>query len=157
MVAAVFGQGLSHRVSVYVPSTVDVNESLSKRTAELYACRVQRQMARRFGGSTAIAASGGWFSESGYFVTEQVTIVYAFSENLATGDLVEVKSVDGQTLAHVQIVSIMMVEPGRLGEGDFRDLGYPSRQAYMADWGEVMGDRVWIYRISYLSESELPS
>ncbi len=91
MVDRVFGQGFHHRVAVYVPGTTAVREALTKETAERYVLRVQRSMAKRFGGATAFSASGGWVSQSGYLVTEQVTIVYSFSESLSTGDLIFIK------------------------------------------------------------------
>lgn len=91
-VAEVFGSGLTHKVSVYVPSTVDVNQSLNESAAKEIIHRVQREMSNLFGGATAITTEGAWVSQSGELVTEQVTVVYSFADVLASDVLVQIKT-----------------------------------------------------------------
>lgn len=66
---------LSSKVSIYVPSTVNVNEATdnTKQVREVMA-----KMSQMFGGATASEAVGGWMSQSAGLVLERVTIVYAF-------------------------------------------------------------------------------
>lgn len=47
----------------------------------------------------------------------------------------------------VQILDIRLVEPARLTEADFQALGYANRADYMADWGDILGDKIWLMRI----------
>lgn len=78
----VFKYDLDCKVSVYVPSTVDVNKPVDN-TAKVV--EIIKQLSTMFGGATASNAFGGWVAENGEVVTEKVTIVYAFcsSEQLA--------------------------------------------------------------------------
>ena len=65
----------SHSFRVYIPSTVDVNNSVNN-SAAVAGCL--SFLSSRFGGATAIDASGAWVSESAGLVLEKVTICYAF-------------------------------------------------------------------------------
>jgi len=47
----------------------------------------------------------------------------------------------------VQILSIRAVDPRRLSPETFTQLGYIDYDDYMADWGRVFGDRVWLMAI----------
>lgn len=69
---------LDSKVSIYVPSTNDVNvpcdnSEIVKRTIG--------ELSDLFGGATATAAVGGWKSENGETVLEHVTIVYSFCKS----------------------------------------------------------------------------
>lgn len=70
-----FKFNLNSKVSVYVPSTINVNESTDNTE---YVKRVITELASMFGGATASKAVGGWVSASGETIIEDVTIVYAF-------------------------------------------------------------------------------
>jgi len=65
----------SHSFRIYVPSTVDVNKSVDN-TAAVAGCL--SFLSSRFGGATALNASGAWVSESLGLVRENITICYAF-------------------------------------------------------------------------------
>ena len=66
---------LDCKVSIYVPSTVNVNESVDN-TAQVK--NTITELAKMFGGATASKAVGGWVCASGETVLEEVTIVYSF-------------------------------------------------------------------------------
>lgn len=73
---------LDCKVAIYVPSTINVNET-TDNTA--YVKQTIKQLSMWFGGATASKAIGGWVSASGEVVVEDVTIVYSYcnSEKLA--------------------------------------------------------------------------
>lgn len=66
---------LDCKVSIYVPSTVNVNEKVDNSEQVK---RTITELANMFGGATASKAVGGWVCESGETVLEEVTIVYSF-------------------------------------------------------------------------------
>ncbi len=66
---------LDCKVSIYVPSTVNVNEQ-TDNSAQVK--RTITELAQMFGGATASKAVGGWVCGSGETVLEEVTIVYSF-------------------------------------------------------------------------------
>ena len=66
---------LDSKVSVYVPSTVNVSEQTDNSEQVK---NVIRELSQLFGGATATQAVGGWVSESGETILERVTIVYSF-------------------------------------------------------------------------------
>ena len=72
---------LDCKVSVYVPSTVDVNKEVDNKEQVK---QVITELSQMFGGATATEAVGGWVCDSGETVIEKGTIVYSFcnSESL---------------------------------------------------------------------------
>lgn len=66
---------LDCKVSIYVPSTNNVNEQ-TDNTEQVK--QVIRELAVMFGGATASEAVGGWVCANGETVLEKVTIVYSF-------------------------------------------------------------------------------
>lgn len=73
-----FKYDLDSKVSIYVPSTVNVNDPTDNKRQVL---DIIRKLSTMFGGATASDAVGGWVSESGETVVEHVTIVYAFCKS----------------------------------------------------------------------------
>lgn len=69
---------LDSKVAVYVPSTVNVNESCD---SSAMVRRVLSKLSELFGGATATKAIGGWMSLEAGLVTEEVTIVYSFCKS----------------------------------------------------------------------------
>ena len=65
---------LNCEIAIFVPSTVNVDESIDNSE---YVKKTLAKLSSIFGGATAQSAFGGWVSESGNLVTEKVTIVYA--------------------------------------------------------------------------------
>lgn len=82
MKTQLFSFDLNSKVAIYVPSTMNVNETCDNTE---YVKNTIKQLSTWFGGATATPAIGGWVSASGEVVVEDVTIVYSYcnSENLA--------------------------------------------------------------------------
>lgn len=72
---------LDCKVSIYVPSTVEVNKEVDNKEQVK---RVITELSQMFGGATATEAVGGWVCDNGQTILEKVTIVYSFcnSESL---------------------------------------------------------------------------
>ena len=66
---------LDSKVSIYVPSTQNVNVPIDNSEQVR---SVITELSRLFGGATATQAVGGWVSDSGETILEKVTIVYSF-------------------------------------------------------------------------------
>lgn len=66
---------LNAKVAIYVPGTTDVNVPTDNKG---FVNKVMTKFSEWFGGSTSTPAVGGWVSNSGALVVENVTIVYAF-------------------------------------------------------------------------------
>lgn len=76
---------LSHKVTVYVPSTMDINKEIDN--AE-YVDEVATLLSSLFGGATSSQAIGYWNSPTAGLVKEKTVIVFAFAESLEKIDLV---------------------------------------------------------------------
>lgn len=70
-----FNFDLDCKISIYVPSTVDVNKPIEN---EGFVREILGKLSDMFGGATASAAIGGWRCANGSVVVEDVTIVYSF-------------------------------------------------------------------------------
>lgn len=66
---------LNCKFSVYVPSTVNVNE---KTDNSQYVKKVLHDLSAWFGGATSTPAKGAWNCADGSTVLEDVTICYAY-------------------------------------------------------------------------------
>ena len=66
---------LNSKVAIYVPSTMNVNETCDNTE---YVKNTIKQLSTWFCGATATPAIGGWVSAAGEVVMENVSIVYAF-------------------------------------------------------------------------------
>ena len=92
MYGEVFGQGLSERVAVYVPSTFGVADKADSALVQNWIIATHRFLAGQFGGATSQLALGSWVADSGLLVTEDVTIVYAYAARLTRADLGAIKT-----------------------------------------------------------------
>lgn len=63
------------------------------------------------------------------------------------GDTVQINPLLEGKPIQVQILSIRAVEPKKLTAASWVQLGYIDYEDYMADWGEVFGERVWLMAI----------
>lgn len=77
----IFGQGYSHKVSVYVPSTQNVNLRLSADAHKNVLDTTLRFMSELYGGATAVEARGAWVSSDGMLVIETVTVVTSYTDS----------------------------------------------------------------------------
>jgi hypothetical protein len=111
-------------------------------------------------GKTAIATSltraDTWRVGDSWHGTQDLTHDTAVDEvnhfgrhTTARGEVLRVESLDGPAVT-VRILDIRAVEPDRLTETDFRALGYRDKADYASDWGEVMGDKIWLMRIEQM-------
>ena len=73
------GSGLKNRIVVYVPSTVNVNVMIDNGKYVRY---VMEELSKLFGGATAYDALGSWLSDDVGLVTENVKLVYSFTDEL---------------------------------------------------------------------------
>ncbi len=77
---------LSSKISVYVPSTVDVDKD-ADNAAQVDA--VAAALAAWFGGSTYTPAVGCWLSDTAGLVRERTTVVFAYAAEAALSAHVE--------------------------------------------------------------------
>ena len=68
---------MENKVSIYVPSTVNVNKRIDNKKQVM---AIIKQMSLLFGGATSYECVGGWVADNGDIVTEQVNIVYSFCD-----------------------------------------------------------------------------
>lgn len=74
-----YSVNLKHKISLYIPSTINVNQVIDTTA---YINQTETYFSKLFGGCTSIKACGNWITEKEELVKESVTIVYAFcSEN----------------------------------------------------------------------------
>ena len=73
----VLSYNMDNKVSVYVPSTVNVNKRIDNKKQVM---AIIKQMSLLFGGATSYECVGGWVADNGDIVTEQVNIVYSFCD-----------------------------------------------------------------------------
>ena len=66
---------LSSRVTVYIPSTADVNKEAD---TSAYVDNCASLLSELFGGATSTPALGYWMSQSAGLVKEKSTMVFAF-------------------------------------------------------------------------------
>lgn len=69
---------LSSKVAIYVPSTMNVNESCDNSDQVR---RVMIELSNMFGGATSTPAAGGWVCQTGELVLENITIVYSYCKD----------------------------------------------------------------------------
>src|SRR5690554_1087223 len=74
---------MDNKVSIYVPSTVNINRSINNNKQVL---SIIKQMSLPFGGATSYKCTGGWIANNGDIVTEQVNIVYSFCDKKSLKD-----------------------------------------------------------------------
>jgi hypothetical protein len=91
-VREVFGEGWRHKVTVYVPSTRDIDVSLSEDAAEFLVRAALREFSEIFGGATAVKSTGAWLSDvTGQLVLETPTLVWSYTPELTRENLEAVR------------------------------------------------------------------
>jgi hypothetical protein len=72
----IFGMvGLSKKVAIYVPSTINVSEHIDNSKYVEHALFLLSSL---FGGATSTNNVGGYVAQNGELITENVTVVYAY-------------------------------------------------------------------------------
>ena len=69
---------LSHKISLYIPSTVNGNVPASKAMIDKFLDMAKNTFANLFGGFTVTPAQGGYMSPEHGLIEEQIQIVYSF-------------------------------------------------------------------------------
>lgn len=87
MATSAFGAGLGQQVALYIPSYTHDRLPIPPGLRADVVSDAVRLLSRMFHGATVLEASGGWLSDDGTIVTEPVTIVYAFADELLLADL----------------------------------------------------------------------
>jgi hypothetical protein len=67
---------LSCSVKIYVPSTININQSFDSQE---WIDKTLSFLSQEFGGSTASKALGAWLSSKGELVKENVTMVFSYA------------------------------------------------------------------------------
>lgn len=68
---------LSHKITIYIPSTQDVNKSIdNKKQVEATA----KLLSNCFGGATSTEAVGYWISDNEGLIREHPVLVYAYAK-----------------------------------------------------------------------------
>lgn len=86
-VEQVFGTGLKHRISVFVPGTTSVDQPMTATEHKAHVRTALRTLSVLFGGATAQSATGGWVNSQGNLVVETVTEVYSYTSELSIPQL----------------------------------------------------------------------
>lgn len=74
---------LHHKVTIYVPATVDVDKEVDNSVQVDAAAAL---LSGLFGGATSSPAVGYWLTSSGQLVKEKTTVVFAFADEKALED-----------------------------------------------------------------------
>jgi len=82
---------LNHRISVFIPSTVNGHEPAPADLIARWVKSAKTKFAELFGGFTAHRAVGGWMSPVHGLIEEQVTVVTAFTDDDGVDRLGEVE------------------------------------------------------------------
>jgi len=69
---------LNHKISIYVPSTININETIDNSE---YINETASRLTAVCGGATITSALGFWHSETVGNVTEKVNIIFAYVNN----------------------------------------------------------------------------
>ena len=79
----VISPDMDNKVSIYVPSTVNVDQRINNNKQVL---SVIKELSLLFGGATSYKCMGGWVADNGEIVTERINIVYSFCDKKSLQD-----------------------------------------------------------------------
>jgi hypothetical protein len=82
---------LNHRVAIYIPSTVNGNDSAPADLIARWVKSAKLKFAELFGGFTAQRAEGGWMSPAHGLIEEPVTVVASHTDDDGLDRLAEVE------------------------------------------------------------------
>ena len=82
--------GLKNKISIYVPSTTEGDKEVNN---DFWVQTVREKLNYMFGGSTSFQSIGSWYNEEERkTITEEITIVYSYSQTLDNNQIDEVIS-----------------------------------------------------------------
>lgn len=85
------GKWLRERAAVYVPGTRNISEPLSPEDVKQAVDETARFLSSLFGGATALPAQGYYVATDGALVSENITIVYSYTEHVSTEQYGKIK------------------------------------------------------------------
>ena len=86
---------LSSRLTVYVPSTINVNQEINNTP---YVDRLASLLSQCFGGSTSTPALGYWLSDTQGLVKEKTTMVFAYCKDEDLEEKIDIIITELETL-----------------------------------------------------------
>lgn len=78
----IFKNGMKHKVSIYIPGTVNADQADSKKAEEM-TNHIASRFSDLFGGATITNASGAWMSDRLGLIQEDVKIIYSYCTETA--------------------------------------------------------------------------
>jgi len=99
---------LTHKIAIYVPSTVKGNQPAPAVLVAKLVKASKVKLASLFGGFTAFVGQGGWHSPEHGLIEENVTIVQSFTDEAGLVHVHEVKELAKQIAKEMQqeVVSV---------------------------------------------------
>ena len=82
---------LNHRISIFIPSTVNGNDPAPSDLIAKWARSAKLKFAELFGGFTSYKAVGGWVSPIHGLIEEPVTVITAFTDDNGLDKIGEVE------------------------------------------------------------------
>lgn len=105
---------LTHKVAIYVPSTVKGNKPAPAALIKKWLGKVKRALAQHFGGFTAYKAQGGWVSAGGALIEENVVIVQAFTDEAGLSNVPAIKALAAELAADMEQEAVSVEVDGTL-------------------------------------------
>ena len=105
---------LAARYAVYVPGTRNTNQTLTENERKEWTLGVIRRMSYVFGGATAQEGLGGWVTQDGELVLENVNIVYSYTENKTAENEIAVRSIAAWLAAELKQEAVTIETPDGL-------------------------------------------
>jgi len=90
MFQQLLGKGLSQKVSLYIPGTVNVNEAASQELIDGWVTAAHTFLAGLFGGATSLRALGSYIANDGTLVTENITVIYAYASKVSNSQILSI-------------------------------------------------------------------
>ena len=100
---------LDHKIAIYVPSTVKGNQPAPADLVAKWVRQAKIKLANLFGGFTAYAGQGGWYSPEHGLIEENVTIVQAFTDQEGLTKVPQVREL-AQDIAREMEQEVVSVE-----------------------------------------------
>ena len=83
--------GYNEKITVYIPSTINIDDVSGNSKSininnESFVNEAAEMLSKLYGGFTILKSEGGWYSdERKQLERENVTLIYAFSDNIESG------------------------------------------------------------------------
>lgn len=99
--------------------------------------------------------NGSWLPMRSITPGQPVLAVTHFGRHeSAVDNILTVKAVEGDVLAHVLITGIQLMHTDQLTGEQIRALGYTDRADFESDWGESMAGHIWYISIQHIDRTD---